>query len=87
MASYAMRSRIESTINEFANGHAMRQTRYRSQDKAHVQNVLTTIAVNVERIDAHDPAEPNQGQRPPTALQSFLDWQGRSRPKSWRSAG
>jgi hypothetical protein len=40
-ANYAMRAGIESTVNEFVNGHGMRQARYRSQTKTHVQHVLT----------------------------------------------
>ncbi|MFE9613524.1 transposase [Streptomyces sp. NPDC006012] len=55
---YSLRAAIESTISEFVNGHGMRQCRYRSEDKAHVQHVLTAIAVNLERIDAHLPPEP-----------------------------
>jgi hypothetical protein len=55
MAGYAARSRVEGTINEFVNAHGMRQVRYRSQDKAHIQNLLTAIAVHVERIDAFEP--------------------------------
>ncbi|MFG2707980.1 transposase [Streptomyces sp. NPDC048386] len=45
---YSLRAAIESTISEFANGHGMRQRRYRSEGKAHV---LTAIALNLERID------------------------------------
>jgi hypothetical protein len=76
-----VRSGVESTINEFVHRHGMRQTRYRDQDKTHVQHVLTAIAVNVERINAFDPAMPERPQRTATALQSFLDWQGIRRPK------
>lgn len=43
--------------------------RYRSQDKAHVQHVLTAIAVNLSRISAHLPAERERWPRTPTALQ------------------
>ncbi|GAA3640974.1 transposase [Streptomyces iranensis] len=30
----------------------MRQARYRSQSKTHVQHVLTAVAVNIERVNA-----------------------------------
>ena len=38
-----------------------------------MQNVLTAIAADIERIDAYSPTAPERVQRPPTALQSFLD--------------
>ncbi|MEH0531975.1 transposase [Streptomyces stelliscabiei] len=42
---YAVRSGVEGTVNESAHGHGMR-CRYRGQGKAHIQHVLTAIAVN-----------------------------------------
>ncbi|MFI5808625.1 hypothetical protein [Streptomyces sp. NPDC051561] len=42
----------------------MRQCRYRSEDKAHVQHVLTAIAVNLERIDVHLPPPACPGVQP-----------------------
>ncbi|MFI9588618.1 IS1182 family transposase [Streptomyces sp. NPDC052236] len=83
---YSLRAAIESTISEFVNGHGMRQCRYRSEDKTHVQHVLTAIAVNLERIDVHLPPAPARQPRNPTALQGFLDWQHIPRPRSWRVA-
>ncbi|MET9090294.1 transposase [Streptomyces sp. NPDC004237] len=71
---------------EFANGHGMRQCRYRSEEKAHVQHVLTAITVNLERIGVHLPSAPARQPRNPTALQGFLDWQHIPRPRSWRVA-
>ncbi|MFJ5221408.1 transposase [Streptomyces sp. NPDC088400] len=65
---YSLRAAIESTISELVNGHGMRQCRYRSQKKAHVQHVLTAIAVNLERIDVHLPPAPARQPRTPTAL-------------------
>jgi hypothetical protein len=47
---YAVRSGIEGTVCEFAQGHGMRHCRYRGQPKAHLQHVLTAIAVNIERL-------------------------------------
>ncbi|GAA5706828.1 hypothetical protein AQJ43_36655 [Streptomyces avermitilis] len=83
-----MRAGIESTVNEFVNGHGMRQARYRSQTKTHVQHVLTAIAVNIERVNA-ELTTPAAERRPrtPTALQNFLDWQRIPRPTAWRTAG
>ncbi|GAA2627797.1 hypothetical protein GCM10010411_76260 [Actinomadura fulvescens] len=84
---YAKRAGIESTISEFVQGHGMRQCRYRSQDKAHVQHVLTAIAVNIERINVQLTSAPERHPRPPTALQGFLDWQYIPRQRSWRATG
>jgi hypothetical protein len=84
LSRYSLRAAIESTISEFVKGHGMRQCRYRSQDKAHVQHVLTAIAVNLERIDVHLPPAPARQPRNPTALQGYLDWQHIPRP--WRVA-
>ncbi|MFI0511143.1 transposase [Streptomyces sp. WSLK1-4] len=54
---YAVRSGVESTVNEFAHGHGMRCCRYRGQGKAHIQHVLTAIAVSIERLGGLSPAE------------------------------
>ena len=56
-ARYAVRSGVEGTINEFAHGHGMRHCRYRGQPKAHLQHVLTAIAVNIERLSGRPPTE------------------------------
>ncbi|GAA3486936.1 hypothetical protein GCM10018987_10150 [Streptomyces cremeus] len=58
----------------------------RSEGKAHVQHVLTAIAVSLERIDVRLPPAPTRRPRRPTALQSFLDWQHVPRSRSWRVA-
>ncbi|WP_406465578.1 transposase [Streptomyces sp. NBC_01622] len=67
---YAVRSGVESTINEFTHGHAMRRCRYRGQPKAHLQHVLTAIAVNIGRLSSRSATEEHSSPRPPTA---FLD--------------
>ncbi|WP_223864137.1 transposase [Streptomyces sp. 5-10] len=67
---YAVRSGVEGTINEFAHGHGMRHCRYRGQPKAHLQHVLTAIAVNIERLSSLPPTEETPSPRPPTAFQS-----------------
>ncbi|MFF0401819.1 IS1182 family transposase [Streptomyces sp. NPDC005248] len=86
-ARYAVRSGVEGTINEFAHGHGMRQCRYRGQPKAHLQHVLTAIAVNIERLSSQSATEDASSPRRPTAFQTFLDQQGLPRPKSWRTLG
>lgn len=63
---YAVRSGIEGTICEFAHRHGMRRCRYRGQAKAHLQHVLTAIAVNVERLSRQPLGESApHGRRPP----------------------
>ncbi|MFE4296516.1 MULTISPECIES: transposase [unclassified Streptomyces] len=81
-----LRAATESMISEFVNGHGMRQCHYRNEDKAHVQHVLTAIAVNLERIDVQRPPAPDREPRKQTALQGFLDRQRITRPRSWRVA-
>jgi hypothetical protein len=81
---YAVRSGIEGTVCEFAHGHGMRHCRYRGQPKAHVQHVLTAIAVNIERLSQLPPGE-NPAPRPPTAFQDYLDQHDIKRLRSWRA--
>ncbi|MEW1913734.1 transposase [Kitasatospora sp. NPDC085895] len=81
---YAVRSGIEGTICEFAHGHGMRRCRYRGQAKAHLQHVLTAIAVNIERLSRQPPSE-SAPPRPPTAFQDYLDQQNIPRLRSWRA--
>jgi hypothetical protein len=72
-ARYAVRSGVEGTVNEFAHGHGMRRCRYRGEPEAHLQHVLTAIAVNIERLSALPPTDTPSPPRPPTAFQTFLD--------------
>ena len=81
---YAVRSGIEGTVCEFAHGHGMRRCRYRGQAKAHLQHVLTAIAVNIERL-SRQPEDEATPPRPPTAFQEYLDEQGIQRLRSWRA--
>ncbi|WP_267892480.1 transposase [Streptomyces sp. NRRL S-1521] len=55
-ARCAVRSGVEGTVNVFARGHGMRRCRNRGQGKAHIQYVLTAIAVNIERLSGLPPA-------------------------------
>jgi len=41
---------VEGTVCELAGGPGMRHCRYRGQPRAHLQHVLTAIAVNIERL-------------------------------------
>ena len=75
-ACYAVRSGVEGTINEFAHGHGMRRCCYRGQLKAHLQHVLTAIAVNIERRSNRPETEDISPSGPPP----------HSRP-SWTSRG
>lgn len=84
---YAVHSGVEGTINEFAHGHGMRHCRYRGQPKAHLQHVLTAIAVNIERLSGRSDTEDVSSPRPPTAFQTFLTQHGIPRSKSWRTLG
>jgi len=84
---YAVRSGVESTVNEFAHGHGMRRCRYRGQSKAHIQHILTAIAVNIERLRGLSPAEEAPRPRQPTAFQNYLDQREIPRLKSWRTLG
>ncbi|WP_329327006.1 transposase [Streptomyces mirabilis] len=62
LTRYSLRAAIESTISEFVNGHGMRQCRYRSEDKAHVQHVLTatrsTSNASASTCRRHPPGSP-----------------------------
>ncbi|MET7479102.1 transposase [Streptomyces sp. NPDC005648] len=84
---YAVRSGVESTVNELAHGHNMRRCRYRGQGKVHVQHVLTAIAVNIERLSGLSPAKEAPTLRRPTAFQNYLDQREILRLKSWRTLG
>jgi transposase len=81
---YAVRSGIEGTVCEFAHGHGMRHCRYRGQPKAHLQHVLTAVAVNIERLSQLQPGE-STAPRPPTAFQDYLDQHDIKRLRSWRA--
>jgi hypothetical protein len=63
------------------------ESRYRGQGKAHIQHVLTAIAVNIERLSRLTPTEEAPTPRQPTAFQNYLDRREIPRPKSWRTLG
>lgn len=82
LRTYGSRAGVEGTMNEITNGHAGRHCRYRGQAKTHVQHVLTAIAINLERLDAHE--SPEHRPRQLTALQGYLVDHGHSIPRWWR---
>ena len=81
---YAVRSGVEGTVCELAHGHSMRHCRYRGQPEAHLQHVLTAIAVNIERLSQIPPGQ-RTPPRPPTAFQDYLDQHDIKRLRSWRA--
>jgi Transposase DDE domain/Transposase len=81
---YAVRSGVEETACDLARGHGMRHCRYRAQPKAHLQHVLTAIAVNIERLSQLPPGQ-STSPRPPTAFQDYLDQHDIQRLRSWRA--
>ncbi|MFJ2738035.1 transposase [Streptomyces sp. NPDC087440] len=86
----ATRSAPESTARSTSSPtdtDGMRRCRYRGQRKAHIQHVLTAIAVNIERLSGLPPNEEALIPRRPTAFQNYLDRHERPRPKSWRTLG
>jgi transposase len=84
---YAVRSGAEGTANEFAHGHGMRRCRYRGQDKAHLQHILTAIAIDIERLSGLPVTEKAPPPRQPTTFQTYLDQHKIHRPKSRRTLG
>ena len=81
---YAARSGVEGTVSECVNGHQMRRCRYHGLGKAHVQHVLTAIAINIERLAGQEPGDSSYRPRSPTAFQRYLDTHDLPRPLWWR---
>jgi len=50
---YACRAGVEGTISQGVRSHGLRRARYLGLQKTHVQHVLTAVAINLVRIDAH----------------------------------
>jgi transposase len=82
LRTYGSRAGVEGTMSEIVNGHAGRHCRYRGQAKTHVQHVLTAIAINIERLDAHE--SPEYRPRQLTSFQGYLVKRGYSIPRWWR---
>ena len=67
---YGARPGVEGTINECVNGHRMRRCRYHGLGKAHVQHVLTAIAINIERLAGQESGNSTYRPRRPTPSSS-----------------
>jgi hypothetical protein len=62
----------------------MRRCRYHGLGKAHVQHVLTAIAINIERLAGQEPGNSSYRPRRPAAFQQYLDVHELPRPLWWR---
>jgi transposase len=62
--TYNVRAGIEGTISQAVRGPDLRHSRYRGIPKAHLQNVLTGIAINISRLGDHFAARPKAPRRP-----------------------
>ena len=49
---YAQRAGVEGTLSQGVRGFGLRRTRYRGLAKTHLQQVMTAVAINLERIAA-----------------------------------
>lgn len=76
--------RAEQQTPDWKTRHAVRSG---GQPKAHLQHVLTAIAVNIERLSGQTATGEHPSPRPPTAFQNFLDQNEIPRSKSWRTRG
>ena len=70
LRAYGVRSGVEGTVAEFTGGHRGRRCRYHGHAKTHTQHILTAIAVNAERLYAHE--SPGHRERQPTAFQKYI---------------
>lgn len=76
--TYNKRAGIEGTISQAVRGPDLRHSRYRGQAKYHLQNVMTGIAININRLGAH--YEPIRTKpRRPTRIQHLCDINGISK--------
>jgi hypothetical protein len=96
---YNLRAGIEGTISQAARGPDLRHSRYRGLAKAHVQNVLIGIAVNITRLGAHFTANGKNDQteesqetqqprrsRPPTRIHQLCLDHGLVKPQDAAAA-
>jgi transposase len=51
-AAYAARAGVEGTLSQGLRLGDLRQSRYRGQAKAHLQNIIIAVAVNLRRLEA-----------------------------------
>ncbi len=62
--TYNARAGIESTISQAVRGPGLRHARYHGLAKAHLQNVLSGIAINICRLGDHYAPRPKPPRRP-----------------------
>jgi len=62
--TYNVRAGIEGTISQAVRGPDLRHSRYRGLPKAHLQNILTGMALNITRLGAHFAPRPPAPRRP-----------------------
>lgn len=84
LRAYGIRSGVEGTVAEFAGGHRARHCRYHGHAKTHTQHILTTVAINIERLHTHE--SPGHRERQPTALQKYIIGHELPLPR-WRGKG
>jgi hypothetical protein len=73
--TYNQRAGIEGTISQAVRGLDLRHSRYRGLPKAHLQNVLTGIALNIACLGDHfAPSTP--APRPPTRIHALCATRG-----------
>jgi hypothetical protein len=70
---YNIRAGIEGTVSQAVRGPDLRHSRYRGLDKAHVQNVMIGMALNITRLGAHYQAAPPPARRPTRIHQLCID--------------
>jgi transposase len=70
---YNIRAGVEGTISQAVRGPDLRHSRYRGLEKAHVQNVMTGLALNLTRLGAHFDTVPVKPRRPTRIHQLCVD--------------
>lgn len=62
---YAHRAGVEGTLSQGVRAFGLRRTRYRGLAKTHLQQVMTAVALNLDRIAAWLMGRPQAATRPP----------------------
>jgi hypothetical protein len=85
-ADYNLRSGVEGTVSQAVRGPGLRHSRYPGQARAHVQSVLTGIALAITRLAAYFTAHGKNAQadgtqqcrhrRPPTRVHQLRPGHG-----------
>ena len=93
---YNLRAGVEGTVSQAVRGPDLRHSRYRGLAKAHLQNVLIGIALNITRLGAHftaggknaqtDETQQPRRPRPPTRIHQLCLDHGLVKPKETAAA-